>query len=122
MKDYAIQIVSRYVPLNVSKQIVYALMEEGIIKTTNFGDKDIDDTVKLFKELFGTSKASSKDRYATKRMIDTHGVQNLQRVIVELARRSGGQYSPTVNSLSQLEEKWVSVTKYIVANNTQYID
>lgn len=87
-----------------------------------YGQPEINEVIATFKEVFGTTKATRYDRFAAKRLITKHGVANVKLVITALAAKGSAKYSPTVNSVSQLEDKWVSIVKYLHADTPKELD
>jgi hypothetical protein len=96
-----------------SKIVVYKLMEEGIIKSSNFGDSEVNDVAKAFKESFGVTKVSRYDRFACLRLIKAYGTENVIFTIKQLSQRSGERFAPTVNNISDLETKWLGVMRFL---------
>lgn len=82
-------------------------------KLPQYGNPDVNTIVDTFKERFGTTKTSKNDRFAAKRLAAKHGADNVARVIIALGDSVGDTYAPSVNSVQQLEEKWVSVGKFL---------
>lgn len=69
--------------------------------------------VEAFTENFGTTKATQYDRWAAKRLATKHSEEVIVKVIKALALYTGDKYAPAVNNVRQLEEKWVSVGKFL---------
>lgn len=110
--------------LEVSKQTIYnaqkrqeplikALSDVADPKAIQYGNPDINTIVEAFKQAFGTTSASRFDRFAAKRLADKHGAENIVTVINALSSRAGAKFAPSVNSVSELEKKWVSVGKFL---------
>lgn len=121
-KDDAVQIVNSIIKdESVASAIVYRLIEEGIIPMKNiaFGDKDLNSLISTFKECFWTTKTSRYDRYAGERLIKRHGIKTVEGVVKTLSQRSNEKFAPTVNNISQLEEKWVSVIRFLSTNEEE---
>jgi hypothetical protein len=86
-----------------------------MVQTENktYGNKDVNEIVEAFKQSFGTTATSRYDRFAASRLSKTHGTEEIVRVIQVLARYGNNRYAPTVNSISELEKKLVSVGNFI---------
>ena len=103
-----------------AEQIVEKLVQEGVILQGNdpkdlvigYGNQSVDNVLRKFKDTFGNTKSTKWDRYAAKRMVDKHTEQAVITAI-DILGRSTDQYAPVVNSVSQLENKWVSVVAFI---------
>lgn len=75
-------------------------------------NQDIEKVVTAFKEAFHTTTTSRYDRFAAKRLASKHGADNIVQVISLLAQHAGDQYVPTVNSVRQIELKWVNISNF----------
>lgn len=93
--------------------LLEALKNMDAPEPVTYGDPEINAVIEAFKISFGTTKASQYDRYAAKRLYTKHGAQNIVTIIEALASYGGDKYAPAVNSVRQLEEKWVSVGKFL---------
>ena len=93
------------------ESIVDKLIKDGIIEE-NFGNQAVSGVVEAFKDSFGTTKASKWDRFSAKRLSDKYGSDSIVKVIKALAS-SQDKYRPTVNSVQQLEDKWVQVGTFL---------
>lgn len=94
------------------ERIVAWLEGEGLINT-NYGDPEVSTIVESFKEHFGTTKTSKWDRFAAKRLASKHGVDRILAVIDALSMVGGDKYAPSVNNVSQIEEKWVAIIRFL---------
>lgn len=120
--------------LNVTRQTIYnakkrnATLLEALKSLTSesksYGDAGINTIISAFNNTFGTTKASRWDRYAAKRLSARYGAENITAVIRALGDMKGAAYMPSVNSVQQLEEKWVSVGNFLtkMGNNTKVIN
>lgn len=115
-------ILSRFVSSEQAEAILAALEQAGLLDLTDYGNAEINAVIEQFKQVFGTTKASRYDRYAASRLIKRHGLEMIKAVILALAARSHDKYSPTVSSISQLEEKWVNVIKFLQLGNTPELE
>lgn len=92
--------------------IVDRLVEEGVLNL-GYGNADIDRVVQKFVDTFETTKVSRYDRFAARRLADKHSSQAVCGIIEMLGENSQKKYAPIVRSVSQLEEKWVSVVSFL---------
>lgn len=112
-RDYITKAIDSLVgDKKLSEAIVDKLVEEDLI-SLSFGNKEVDEIVTAFKTTFGTTRASKYDRFAAKRLSDKNGVKTVVQMIQILGTRMDLPYAPTIGSVSQLEEKWVSVVKFL---------
>jgi len=81
--------------------------------TQEYGNHDVNSIVTSFKESFGTTKITKYDRWAASRLAKKYGADYVVNIIRALAAKSGERYAPTVNSVSQLEEKLLSVMRFL---------
>lgn len=82
-------------------------------------NKDVQTIIEAFTKAFGTTKVSAPDRWAAKRLHVKYGADEVAKVIQALASRGGDQFAPVVNSVSELENKWVSVGKFLSNQTTR---
>lgn len=110
--------------LEISKQTIYdaktrlsglleALSSVPDEKPKEYGNPDINAVIEAFKLSFNTTKASKWDRWAAKRLAEKHSADNMVKIIQALAQYGGEKYCPSVNSVSQLEEKLPSVMSFL---------
>jgi hypothetical protein len=85
------------------------LLKDGV----SFGNADINTVIDSFKEHFGVTKATRYDRFAAKRLIQRHGAEAICDTIRKLSQGQTDKFAPTVNSVSELENKWVSVNRFV---------
>ena len=74
---------------------------------------DIQTVIDAFAESFGTTKHTKYDRFAAKRLHTKYTVSEVVRLIKALAAKSNEKYCPSVNSVSQLEDKLPQVVKFL---------
>ena|SRR5258708_31608024 len=111
--DWVIRLVTDIVgDQATAKMVVEVLTEEGLL-TLGYGDADIDRVVQKFTDTFGTTKTSKYDRYAARRLAQKYGSQAVCGIIQLLAEHSTEKYAPVIGSISQLEEKIVSVLNFL---------
>jgi hypothetical protein len=99
-------------PMVVAEVIVERLMEEGLLNL-GYGDADVDRVVDKFTDTFGTTKVSKNDRFAAHRLTKKYGGQAVCGIVQLLADNNTQKYAPVVGSITQLEEKWVSVMHFL---------
>jgi hypothetical protein len=104
--------------------IIEALKTITAEAPTDKRNPDVQMVCQAFMTAFDTTKISKWDRFAAKRLADKHGADNIVKVITVLALNASDKYAPSVNSVRQLEEKWVNVSNYFKkkAGDTAEID
>lgn len=95
-----------------AEMVVERLMEEGVLNLS-YGDADINRVVTTFTDTFGTTKVSKADRFAANRLVRKYGAQSVVGIVQLLAQNSTQRFAPVVGSVSQLEQKWVSVLNFL---------
>lgn len=114
----------------VSKQSIYNAQKRwGLIKKgldtvdgkVNKSDPNINEIIETFQKYFGTTSASRYDRYAAKRLYLKHDTGKVVRLIQGLAAKSGEQYSPTVNNVSDIEKKLPQIVKFLQSQSTNTV-
>ena len=111
-RTYIIEIISGIVDKQSAEMIVERLEEEGVLHL-GYGDADVDKVVTKFVDTFGTTKTSKLDRFAAHRLTRRYGSQAVVGIIGLLGAMSQEKYAPTVGSIAQLEDKWVSVLNFL---------
>lgn len=115
-RGYILELVEQICGNKVTAEaIVDRLQEEDLLKT-HYGDDDIGKIVDAFKDTFGVTKATKYDRFAAKRLAAKHGTEAVCQIILLLKARADHQYAPVINSVAQMETKWVSVLKFLRAS------
>ena len=79
---------------------------------TEYGNPDINKIIKAFSEAFGNTKTTKYDRFASKRLKDKYGTEDIIRVINALSASQNDKYAPTVRSVAQFEEKLPQIASY----------
>lgn len=102
----------------MAEMIVERLQEERLL-SLGYGDTEIDQVVKKFKDTFGTTRSSKYDRFAARRLVAKYGTKSVFGVIELLAEKSDEKYAPVVNDVSQLEKKFVSVLSFLRKNTAE---
>lgn len=95
-----------------AEMVVDRLMEEGLLHM-GYGDADIDKVVEAFTDTFGTTKVSRQDRFAANRLVKKYGSQSVVGIIRLLGSLNAEKFAPIVNSVADLESKWVSVVNFL---------
>jgi hypothetical protein len=95
-----------------AEMVVERLQEEGVLQL-GYGNGDVERVVQTFKDSFGTTRTSQQDRFAAHRLCQQYGAQAVAGIIQLLAKRAKEPYLPVVNSVSELERKWVSVLNFL---------
>lgn len=95
-----------------SEVIVERLQEEGFLHL-GYGNADIDIVVQKFADTFGTTKVNKTDRYAAGRLVGKYGSQAVCGIVQLLGEHRDEKYTPVVGSVTQLEEKIVSVINFL---------
>lgn len=112
--------------LEVSKQLIYDARKrlkpliDALNSLDDFKDprrSDIQEVIDTFKEAFGTTGSDSYDRYAAKRLIDKHTTKTIVTIIKVMAQYGGDKYAPNVNSVRDLEKKFVTVMNFLKRQN-----
>lgn len=111
-RKYITEAVAKIVGKEKAEQVLDLLSDEGVLHI-GYGNADIDIVVKKFTDTFGTTKVSKYDRYAAKRLTNKYGRQAIVGIIQLLAENSNEKYAPVVGSITQLEEKIVSVLNFL---------
>lgn len=111
-RDWIIEKLTELSDESTAIEIIAFLEAEGLLNV-EFGNEEVTTVIEEFKKWFGTTKATKWDRFAAKRLVNKHGVPAVLRVIEALCSQSGHKYAPTVNSVSQLEEKWPGTIKFL---------
>lgn len=96
--------------------IVDRLMEEGVLHL-GYGNAEVDLVVQKFTDTFGTTKVTKTDRFAAHRLVTRYGSQAVVGIVHLLGEHSAEKYAPVVGSITQLEDKWVSVMNFLRRNN-----
>lgn len=78
-----------------------------------YGDPDVNNIVDTFKDKFGTTLATTRDRQAAHRLAQKHGAENIVNVIVALAHFKSEKFAPVINSVSQLDAKLPGVISFL---------
>lgn len=100
---------------NKAEQIVEALEKAGALNLS-YGNEGIAQVIDAFKQHYGVTKTSKYDRWAANRLVKKHGVETVVAVIQVMAAAQQQPYCPVINSISQLEDKWLSISNFIQKN------
>lgn len=98
-------------------------LQELVKEPVEYGNHEVNIIVDSFKANFGTTKVTKYDRFAAKRLADKHSAPGMVTVIAALSASTQDKYSPSVNSISQLEDKLPQVIKFLKSKaNDQEIE
>lgn len=95
-----------------AKSILLWFESEGLLNV-HFGNEEISEVIEHFKETFNTTRTSKWDRFAAGRLVKKHGVPAILKVIDALAATAGQKFAPSVNNVSQVEEKWPTIIRFL---------
>src|ERR1035438_262162 len=108
-----LELIKRYVPdRKTATALAEALIDANMVvyKPQN---NDTTLVVEAFTKNFGVTKTSRYDRYATTRLLKHYNAQQLVKIIEVLAQHQTDVYCPVIGNISQLEQKWVSVRRFL---------
>lgn len=97
----------------LATNIIDNLIRDGIISLTYAGNPDISMLVDTFQREMGTTATVKTDRFAASRLVKRHGVHLVCGVVEELSARKREKFAPVVNNITQLEQKWPQVTRFV---------
>lgn len=97
----------------VAVAVVDNLIHDGIINLSYAGDPEVSLILDSFQFHFGTTAVLRTDRYAASRLGKRHGVEEVCGAILALSARASEKYAPVVNNLTQLEQKWPAIQKFL---------
>lgn len=110
---YVLDLITEIVGDDIKAKMVFdRLTEEGLLHV-GFGDPEVDTIVKCFSDTFGTTKTSKADRYAARRLGSKYGSQAICGIITLMSKHAEEKYAPITNSVVELENKIVSVLKFL---------
>lgn len=110
-RNYVLEIIGALTDKATAELIVERLTDEGLLNL-GYGDADVDRVLAKFANAFGTTKITKQDRFAAHRLTRKYGAQAVTGIIQLLADNSKEKYAPLLNSVSDLEAKWVSVVNF----------
>lgn len=112
-RNFALEIIEKVVgDRPTAEMVLERLQDEGFIHLGH-GNVEIDQVTEAFQEAFGSTKVTRYDRYAANRLVQKHGAASIIGIIKLYASMQDDRYAPSVGSVQQLEDKWVSVLGYI---------
>lgn len=112
-RKYILDLLEHIIGDKIKAEVVMErLTDEGVL-VLGYGDADVDKIVDKFKETFGTTKTSKIDRYSAHRLGAKYGSQAVTGIIQILGDNQGVRYAPVVNSVADLESKWVSILNFV---------
>lgn len=115
---------------DVSKQRIYDARKritpilkaiETIEGKKDMRNSDVQLIIDAFMNAFGTTKATAYDRYAAKRLHVKYEAKNIVLLINAVASLADEQYYPTINSVSQLENKLPQVVGFVGRHSTNKV-
>ena len=112
-KEYVTELIANIIKDKpTAEMVVERLMGEDLLNL-GYGNSDIDAVVIQFSETFGNTKTSKFDRFAAKRLTEKYGRDSIVGIIQMLGKRRDEKFAPMVGSIVQLEQKIVSVMKFL---------
>lgn len=112
-RAYVVDFISAIVGDSIkAEMVVERLQDEGLL-VFGYGDKDVERIIQKFTEVYGTTKVTKNDRFAANRLARKYGSQAIVGIITLLAEHSSEKFAPVVGSVSQLEDKLVSVIHFL---------
>lgn len=112
-RDYILELIEQICGNKVIAEAIVDRLEEEDLLKTHYGDDDVSKIVDTFKDTFGVTKTTKYDRFAAKRLAAKHGTEPICQIILLLKARADHQYAPVINSVAQIETKWVSILKFL---------
>lgn len=95
------------------KMIIDQLIADGIISLGYAGDPDVSELVDHFQIAIPSTATIKTDRYAAARLAKRYGRATVLFIIQGLGKRRGEKFAPVVNNLTQLEQKWPQVERFV---------
>lgn len=112
-RELVVQLITELIGDAVKAELVVErLQDEGLLQL-GYGNGEVETVLHAFKDHFGTTKTSRTDRFAAHRLCQKYGGQAVAGVIKLLAERAGQPYAPVINSVTELENKWISVLSFL---------
>jgi len=112
-KQYIIDLVVTIVKDKPTAEMVVERLEEEGLLVLGYGNSEIDNVVQKFTDTFGTTKTSKYDRFAADRLTKKYGSQAICGIIGLMGEHATEKFAPRIGSISQLEEKIVSVMHFL---------
>jgi len=88
------------------------LLDQGFV-TFKTNENETEEVCQAFKKSFGTTSVNRYDRYAANRLLTKYSVNELIQLIEILSQHKDDKYCPVISSIKQLEDKWISVRRFI---------
>lgn len=112
-RDYILEVVNSITADPAISEAIVERLEQEDLLNLHYGDQDVGKIIEVFKNSFHTTRTSKWDRFAAKRLANKHSVEAVCQIIQLLDQRQDYKYVPVINSISQLEDKWVNVIKFL---------
>ena len=117
--DDLLNLIKRYVAdRKTATALAEALIDSGMVVYRPH-DSEVDQVTTAFTKSFGTTSTSRYDRYAATRLIKRYPPKELIKIIEILAQHRGDAYCPVIGNVHQLEQKWVSVQRFLTTLSTR---
>jgi hypothetical protein len=106
----------------VATQIVDQLIEDGLLPLTMAGQPDVAAIIDQFQLAFHTTAPNKTDRFAAARLAKRHGSATVVYIIQEFSKRTNEKYAPTINNVTQLEQKWPTIVRFVSSSGASERD
>lgn len=100
------------------------LIKSNLIQLNSGDDKSsqISEVIDLFKDVNPSYKkwfSNKTQRLAVTRLLEIHGLAQLQKVIAFLPKSNRTSYMPTITTPLQLEDKWASLESNLIKKKVE---
>lgn len=106
----------------LSTEVVDRLIRDGVLALGYAGNHDIGLVVEMFQVGFGTTAPNRTDRYAASRLVKRYGVDEVSRMVDQLATRKTEKFAPVVNNLVQFEQKLPQIMRFLQNRGGDEVD
>lgn len=90
------------------------------VKTSSFGNPEINEVIQLFEETYGFPlTGKQKNRYAANRLLKVHGLEKVKQSILAAHAVISEPYAPQITNIMDLEEKMPKLVLFYQKNNSQ---
>lgn len=118
-REYIIGLIATITDNKVLAESIVERLEEENLLNIHYGDQDVGLIVQAFVDSFGNTKTSKWDRFAAKRLANKHGEQSVVSIIQLLSGLAEAPYAPSVNNVSDLENKFPQIIKFLRSQKSQ---